>query len=115
MPALNGFFLIMDLWKVRDEDARALLGGISTRTFYEWKKTSKCSLDKDVLRRISFLTDIFKALNILHSEGIADEWMQLPNKNRMFKGATPLEYLIKGDLPAFQMLRNLLNARCEGQ
>ena len=40
--------------------------------------------------------------------------MQLPNKNRLFEGRTPLEYLIRGGLPAFMHLRRLLDARRGG-
>ena len=34
-PALKAFFNIMARWKVRDEDARALLGGVTNGPFYE--------------------------------------------------------------------------------
>ena len=34
---------------------------------------------------------IFKALNILHSQQPADEWVRLPNTNRIFRGTTPLQ------------------------
>ena len=34
-PALKAFFAIMARWQVRDEDARALLGGVSNGPFYE--------------------------------------------------------------------------------
>jgi hypothetical protein len=39
--ALIGFFKMMEIWKVRDEDARTLLGGISNGPFYELKKNPK--------------------------------------------------------------------------
>ena len=38
-PALKAFFSIMTRWSVRDEDARALLGGITNGPFYEMKRT----------------------------------------------------------------------------
>ena len=37
-PALKAFFAIMARWKVRDEDARALLGGVTNGPFYEMKR-----------------------------------------------------------------------------
>jgi hypothetical protein len=40
--------------------------------------------------------------------------MTLPNRNRIFGGTTPLEYLIRGGLPAFQTVRRLLDARRGG-
>ena len=114
-PAAARVFLnIMDRWGVRDEDARQLLGGMSNGTFYAMKKDSDRVLDEDKLRRISYLVGIFKALNILHGEALADRWMTLPNRNRIFGGATPVEYLIHGGLPAFQTVRRLLDARRGG-
>jgi len=71
-------------------------------------------LDEDRLRRISYLVGIFKALNILYSEDLADQWMQRPNKNRIFGGMTPVNYLIRGGIPAFATVRKLLDARRGG-
>lgn len=112
--ALRAFFNIMERWRVRDEDARHLLGGLSNGAFYALKKGEGRRLDEDRLRRISYLVGIFKALNILYSEELADRWVQLPNRNRIFGGATPLDYLVKGGLPAFATLRRLLDARRGG-
>ena len=112
--AIRVFLNIMEQWGVRDEAARQLLGGMSNGTFYAMKKDARRVLDEDKLRRISYLVGIFKALNILHGEALADRWMVLPNRNRIFGGITPLEYLIRGGLPAFQMVRRLLDARRGG-
>lgn len=112
--ALKAFFAIMAHWQVRDEDARALLGGVSNGPFYEMKKHPDRTLDADKLTRISYLVGIFKALNILYSEALADRWVQLANSNRIFAGQTPLAYMIKGGLPALQILRRLLDARRGG-
>lgn len=112
--AIKAFLNIMERWDVRDEDARTLLGGISNGQFYEMKKGAKRSLDADTLTRISYLIGIFKALNILYSEKLADAWVQRPNANPIFGGATALAYMIKGGLPAMQTVRRLLDARRGG-
>jgi hypothetical protein len=112
--AVRAFFNIMGRWDVRDEDARTLLGGISNGPFYEMKKKPDRVLDTDRLQRISYLVGIFKALNILYSEKLADAWIGLPNSNRIFAGLTPLAYMIKGGLPAMQTVRRLLDARRGG-
>jgi len=111
---IKAFFNIMDRWDVRDEDARLLLGGISNGRFYELKKKPERTLDADTLTRISYLVGIFKALNILHSEKLADAWVQRANSNRIFNGLTPLAYMIAGGLPAMQTVRRLLDARRGG-
>ena len=112
--ALKGFFNIMSRWKVRDEDARALLGGVTNGPFYEMKRDPDRTLEPDRLTRISYLVGIFKALNVLHSEALADTWVRLANRNPIFGGDTPLAFMIKGGLPAMQTVRRLLDARRAG-
>jgi hypothetical protein len=112
--ALKAFFNVMARWKVRDNDARALLGGVTNGPFYEMKRDPDRTLDADRLTRISYVIGIVKALGILYSERLADEWVQLPNRNRMFGGQTPLAYMVRGGLPAMQAVRRLLDARRAG-
>jgi len=112
--AIKAFINIMQKWRVRDGDARALLGGISNGQFYEMKRKPERTLDADTLTRISYLVGIFKGLNILYSEKLADAWMLRPNSNRIFGGQTPLAFVMKGGLPALQTVRRLLDARRGG-
>lgn len=114
-PAVKAFLRIRDLWELRDEDARHLLGGISNGAFYELKKKARGTLDQDRLTRISILTGIFKGLSILYSKKLADRWIQLPNENPMFGGETPLSYMTRGGLPAMLRVRQLLDSRRGGQ
>jgi hypothetical protein len=112
--AIKAFLKVMEKWRVRDEDARALLGGISNGQFYEMKRNPERTLHADILTRMSYVIGIFKALNILYSEQLADSWVQRPNANRIFGGQTALAYMIKGGLPAMQTVRRLLDARRGG-
>jgi uncharacterized protein (DUF2384 family) len=112
--AVRGFLRLAELWKLRDEDTRRLLGGMSNGAFYEMKRKTRGPLDQDRLTRISLLTGIFKALNILYSKNLADRWMQLANENPMFGGETPVAYMIKGGQPAMLRVRQLLDARRGG-
>jgi hypothetical protein len=104
----------MERWGIRDDDAKVLLGGLSNGPYYEMKKNPDRVLDTDRLLRISYLTGIFKALNILYSKKLADAWIRLPNSNRIFRGESPLAYVMKGGLPAMQTVRRLLDARRGG-
>src|SRR5580658_9576292 len=100
---LKGFFNIMERWQVRDEDARALLGGVSNGPYYELKRAAGGKvLDADRLLRISYLIGIFKALHILHSRALADQWVNLPNTNRLFGGEMPLTFMVRGGVPALR-------------
>jgi hypothetical protein len=112
--AIKAFSNIMTEWGVRDEDARALLGGVSNGQFNDMKRKPARTLGADTLMRVSYLVGIFKALNILHSEKLANAWVQLPNSNRIFGGRAPLAYMLSGGLPAMGIVRRLLDARRSG-
>jgi hypothetical protein len=67
------------------------------------------------LTRISFLIGIFKSLNILFAERLADQWMSLANSNPIFHDASPLALLIEGGVPAMLQVRRLLDSRRGGR
>lgn len=113
--ALRAFLKIRELWELRDEDARALLGGMSNGAFYELKRKTPATLDQDRVTRISVLIGIFKALNVLYSKKLADRWIQLPNDNPMFEGGTPLAYMLRGGLPGMLRVRQLVDSRRGGR
>jgi|SRR5579862_2549251 hypothetical protein len=113
--AVTGLLRIATHWKLRDEDTRALLGGISSGSFYALKNRGTRALDEDRLTRVSLLIGIYKALNILYSRRLADAWITLPNTNVMFGGDSPLNYMKKGGIPAFLRVRQLLDARRGGR
>ncbi len=114
--AVKGFLGIIDKWNLREPEARQLLGGMSTGSFYALKKDPKGRiLDQDTLTRISLLIGIFKALNILYSPKLADAWMTLPNSNPMFHSLTPLAYIVQRGQPGMVHVRQLLDARRGGQ
>jgi hypothetical protein len=109
--ALKAFFKLIEHWGIRDEDARFLLGGVSNGPYYTWKKDPVRVLEADTLTRISYLIGIFKALNILYGQKLADEWIGLPNTNRIFGGNPPLDFMKRGGIPAMHTVRRLLDAR----
>ena len=112
--AIKGFLAIMEKWNLRDPEARQLLGGMSTGSFYALKREPR-TLDQDTLTRISLLVGIFKALNILYSPKLADAWPTLPNNNPIFRGLTPVAYMIQRGQPGMLSVRQLLDARRGGQ
>lgn len=112
--ALMGFFKLAAAWGVRDDDARELLGGLSSSSYYDWKKNPDRVLEVDRITRISYLLGIYKALHILYGDKLADEWVHLPNTNPVFAGRTPLAYMLAGGLIAMQTVRKLLDARRGG-
>ena len=114
-PAIEAFFAIVEKWDLRNEDAMALLGGTSHGRYYELKKNRKGLLSQDELTRISLLIGIFKALNILFNQRLANQWTKRPNSNPMFNEAPPLELLVRGGVPGMISVRRLLDARRGGR
>jgi hypothetical protein len=112
--AVKAFLAMTARWQLRDEDSRALLGGMSNGAWYELKKQPDRVLDADRLLRVSILIGVFKALHILHGEALADRWVRLPNTNRLFRGQSPLAFMMAGGIPAMQTVRRLLDARRGG-
>jgi hypothetical protein len=113
--AIAAFFAIVDKWELRNEDGMALLGGASHGRYFELKKNRKGVLSQDELTRISLLIGIFKALNILFGQRLANHWSSRPNSNPMFNGAPPLHYLTRGGVPAMMGVRRLLDSRRGGR
>lgn len=114
-PAIAAFFAIVDKWQLRNEDAMALLGGASHGRYFELKKNRKGLLSQDELTRISLLIGIFKALNILFSQRLANQWPLRPNSNPMFGDAPPLQFLTRGGVPGLIGVRRLLDSRRGGR
>jgi uncharacterized protein (DUF2384 family) len=113
--AVGAFFKIVENWELRNEDARALLGGVSHGRFYELKSEHKGVLTQDELTRISFLIGIFKSLNILFSRQLASRWISRPNSNPMFNNSPPLQLLIQSGMPGLMGVRRLLDGRRGGR
>jgi hypothetical protein len=113
--AVKGLLRIATHWKLRDDDSRVLLGGISSGSFYTLKNRAAKTLDEDQLTRVSLLIGIYKSLNILYGRKLANAWIALPNTNPMFGGDSPLNYVKKGGIPALMRVRQLLDARRGGR
>ena len=114
-PAITAFLKIVELWDLRNEQAMALLGGVSNGKYHDLKRHRSVVLGQDELTRISYLIGIFKSLNILFSAKLANQWVQLANTNPMFKGVAPIHLMVKFGMPALMETRRLLDSRRGGR
>lgn len=113
--AIEAFFKIAEKWDLRNEDAMALLGGISHGRYYELKKSRKGVLAQDEITRVSLLIGIFKALNILFGQRLANQWVSRPNSNPIFNNAPPIASMIQIGVPHMIDVRRLLDGRRGGR
>lgn len=99
----------MDLWRVDNAGARVMLGNPAERTFFKWKRGEVGTLPTDVLRRIGYVSGIWKALQIVYSDPtLADDWVHRPN--RAFGGHPPLARMCAGDVTDLAAVRDYLDA-----
>ena len=89
VAAIEAFLDISDKWGLRSHDARLLLGGISSGRYYGLKKNRKGLLTQDELTRVSLLIGIFKALNTLFSEKLANQWVVAAEQQPDVQEPTP--------------------------
>jgi hypothetical protein len=87
--AINAMRRIAEHWKLTGQEASALLG-VSTSTWDrmvagKWES----SLSQDQLTRISAVVGVFKGLNLLFADDMADRWARLRNRARYLKIALP--------------------------
>lgn len=107
--ALAGYFGIVDIWRVDNAVARQLLGGPPERTFFKWKRGQVGAVPGDVLRRIGYISGIWKALQILYADPAqADAWLH--RSNRAFGGQSPLARMAAGDVTDLAAVRDYLDA-----
>jgi hypothetical protein len=112
--ALRGMGQLSAAWGLTVPQTCSLLGDVSPSSWHAWVRTPPKSLGVDRLTRASYLLGIYTALHVLYGDDLADEWVHLPNTNALFAGATPLDVMLRGGIPAMERVRALLDARRGG-
>jgi len=106
---LVAFFSISEEWGLTTDHQRTLLGQPKKTSFFKWKKDKKVELSKDTLERLSYIVGIYKATRLLFPAPIALEWINNRNKEPLFKGLSPLEYMLKGQVVNLSDVRRYLD------
>lgn len=106
---LMAFFSIAAAWELDVEQQRILLGNPGRTTFFDWKKKKTGKLSRDTLDRLSYILGIYKALHILFAEQSVREWLRNPNRDPLFAGQSPLQYILTGQLVALADVRRYLD------
>jgi uncharacterized protein (DUF2384 family) len=112
--AIEGFFAIADRWHLSIDQAGALLGDLPRSSAYKLRYTPK-TLGRDQLTRITYVVGIFNALHVLLPDALADAWMTVPKDNHLFRGQSPLDFVIRTGIPGLHDVRSMLEALGSGQ
>lgn len=106
--ALRAFFRIAEAWQLSIDEGRTLLGQPGRATFFQWKAGRIGRVPHDVVRRISWLLGIWKAVQILLPQSErADAWMRRPND--LLGGQSALERMLGGDVSDLAEVRAVLD------
>jgi hypothetical protein len=112
---LRGFFRIVELWRLSNEQQIKLLN-VPESTFYSWKKDPEhARVSSDTLERISYILGIYKNLQILLSDkDSAQDWVRETNKAPLFAGRSAIERMTAGNMSDLYEVRRYLDAQVRG-
>jgi hypothetical protein len=107
IKAMNG---VAVHWHLRGHEVAALLG-VSPSTWDrmaagKWEQ----SLTQDQVTRVSAIVGVFKGLQLLFADDMADRWARLRNRGPLFDNRTPIEAMIEGGIPAMLDVRRHVDA-----
>ncbi len=90
-PGFRAFDKLADKWKLSAAERQAVLG-VDAKTYAKYKKDPS-ALTRDALERISLCLGVFRRLNEIMGDPLADEWVKRPNK--AFGGKPALELMMR--------------------
>jgi hypothetical protein len=108
--ALKAMQGIATHWRLRGHEVAALLG-VSPSTWDrmaagKWEQ----SLSQDQLTRVSAMVGVFKGLQLLFADDMADRWARLRNRGPLFENRTPVDAMIEGGIPTMLEVRRHVDA-----
>lgn len=100
-------------WKLSDEDACKILGGMDFRIYGQLKNGDLGDINQDIATRLSLLLGIHKGLRLLFSDPERGYgWVK--RENSFFDGKTPLDIMMAGDINSLVRVRSFLDGECNG-
>jgi uncharacterized protein (DUF2384 family) len=107
--ALKAYRSLAKKWGLTNAEAAKLIG-ISESSWDRVKSGKDLALNQDQMTRVSVLVGIFKGLNLLFADKMADDWVRLPNRGPLFDRRTPIEAMIENGIPFMLDVRRLVDA-----
>lgn len=99
-----------DFWGLRNADAAALFD-VPLATWNRMKSGQfRGALDRDKLMRASLIVGIFKGLRLLFNGPLEHGWPAAKNAGPFYRGASPVDFMIEGGIPAMMRVRDHIDA-----
>lgn len=100
---------LLSRWSATEDQARAILGGLSSSAYGAWNRGDVGNLTSDQAYRLVLLLQIHKALRIrFNCTERAYGWMYRPNA--IFVGQSPMELIADGELAEIERVLAFLAA-----
>lgn len=108
--ALEAVRNLAQTWELTGDQIAALLG-VSASTWDRiqagaWSQ----SLTQDQLTRVSALVGVYKGLNLLFADAMADRWPTLRNSGPLFANRSPIQTMIEDGIPVMLDVRRYVDA-----
>jgi hypothetical protein len=108
--ALKAFQRLTEAWQLSNEEAAGLLD-VTGRTWGRMKGAGwNGRISQDQQLRLSGLIGLYKGLHLYFSDQLADRWIKLENKGPLFRGSSPVAFMLAGGLPAILQTRDYVDA-----
>jgi hypothetical protein len=101
---------VFKAWRATASES-AKLAGVSERTWSRMRAEQWIgTLTEDQTVRASAIVGLFKGLHLYFGDDLADRWPRMRNKGPLFRGDTPVEYMVHGGIPAMLASREYVDA-----
>ena len=108
--AIKALTRVFAAWRVNAPLA-AKLTGVSERTWARMKRGEwGGSLNQDERMRASGIIGVYKALHLYFGDDLADRWPKMVNDGPLFQGASPIDHMVTGGVPAILATRDYVDA-----
>lgn len=112
--AMRAFVRLSELWDLVPAQQATLLGASSPEQCFLWLSGDIEGSDEELLQRLSYMLGIYKAVKML---GVGADggrrWLHSPNRSAAFKGRSPLDRMLRGDVKDLAAVREYLDAQFE--
>ncbi|TYB83403.1 MbcA/ParS/Xre antitoxin family protein [Oceaniovalibus sp. ACAM 378] len=105
---------LFDRWKLSDEDACQLLGGMTQRTLTRWRQGEIGRINRDLGTRLSLLLGIHTGTRYMFGQDTSRAHQWIKAKNSAFGGRSGLEIMLSGQIIDLYGVRRYLDAECSG-
>ena len=107
---LKAFFSIATEWNLSNEQMMGLLGNPSRSRFYAMKRGDAVNLSDDELDRLSYVANIYAALNILYKPHNVLLWLRnARSADSPWRGRSPLLHITSGKMESLIDVSRYLN------